>query len=279
LIRAYRHSPLNWDLEELPEDTGLPEHAVVEIVGSRKPILFVEGEGASLDLTVYRSLYPKFTIVPVGSCEVVIHSVASFKERVALHRLEVRGLIDADDRGPTDLSDLQSRDVYVLPVAEVENLMLLPGVFLALAEVLICDNPPALLGGLGKEVAKIATENLDLVSARYTARQIDRRLKRVTLNPKDLSSLQTTYGAEIATIDAAVIFNSFRKNLEDKIQSVDLLGILRLYKNKGLLARVASLLGLRDQKQLLEKLARLLGGDSGVKVRGELTSAMPKIPL
>jgi len=278
-IRSYNHQPQTWDLEKLPEDTGLPEQVVVEIVGSRKPILFVEGDGGSLDLTVYRNLYSTFTIVPVGSCEAVIHSVASFKKRSTLHRLEVRGLIDADDRGSTDLTELRSRDVYVLPVAEVENLLLLPDVFLALAEVLICIDLPALLESLRREVAKVAMENLELVSARYTARQIDRRLKRVTLSTKDLASLQTTYQKEIATINAAKIFNSFRQKLEDRIQSADLPGILQLYKNDGLVALPARLFGLRDQKQFLEKLARILGGESGVKVRRELSNAVPKIPV
>ena len=91
--------------------------------------------------------------------------------------------------------------------------------------------------------------------------------------------MQTTYQKEIATINAAKIFNSFRQKLEDRIQSADLPGILQLYKNDGLVALPARLFGLRDQKQFLEKLARILGGESGVKVRRELSNAVPKIPV
>jgi hypothetical protein len=95
-IGSYSHRPQRWEVEEIPEETGLPEQVVVEIVGSRKPILFVEGERGSIDLSIYLSLYSDFTILPIGSCEHVIHAVASFKKNPTLHRLNVRGLIDSD---------------------------------------------------------------------------------------------------------------------------------------------------------------------------------------
>jgi hypothetical protein len=54
-IGGYQHTPPQWDLHELPENTGLPDAVVAELVGSRKPILFIEGERGSLDLTIYGS--------------------------------------------------------------------------------------------------------------------------------------------------------------------------------------------------------------------------------
>lgn len=276
-VRAYNHQPPQWDIEELPQNTGLPEQVVAELVGSRKPILFVEGERSSLDLTVYRSQYAGFTIVPVGGCEAVIHSVASYRRSAALHWLGVRGLVDADDRDPAEIFNLQANGIFVLPVAEVENLLLLPGVFLALAEALLCADPSERLANLTCEVMTEARTNLDLVSARHTTRQLDRRLKRIQLEAKNLGTLQSMYQAELATIDPTVTFNTSRTKLEQHIQSADLSGVLQIYDNKGLLARAAILLGVRDQSRLLEKVGRLLGGDEGKKVRDELTKALPNI--
>ena len=158
-IRAYNHESVQWDIGELPQDTGLPEHVVAELVGSRKPILFVEGERSSLDLTIYRSQYASFTIVPVGSCEAVIHSVASYERSAALHWLGVRGLVDGDDRNMEEVSYLKERGIYVLPVAEVENLLLLPNVFLELATALLCADPSSLLATFQSEVMKEASTN------------------------------------------------------------------------------------------------------------------------
>jgi hypothetical protein len=167
--------------------------------------------------------------------------------------------------------------VYVLPVAEVENLLLLPDVFLALAESLLCPDPAALLGKLTTEVMREAGSNLDLVSARYATRQLDRRLKGIEVKAKDLMTLQAAFGTGLSTVNPIAVFNGFRMKLEQYIHASDLPGVLRLYDNKGLLARAASLLGLRDQKHLLEKLVRLLGADTGQKVREELARVLPSI--
>ena len=118
----------------------------------------------SVDLTIYRSQYSGFLAVPLGSCEAVIHSVTSFKTNPALHRLEVRGIVDADDRSGTDISALALRGIHALPVCEVENLFLLPDVFLALTELFLCPDPPALLKRLTVEIAADARSNLDFAA-------------------------------------------------------------------------------------------------------------------
>jgi hypothetical protein len=154
----------------------------------------------------------------------------------------------------------------------------LPGVFMALAEALLCPEPASLLARLTNEVMERATTNLDFVAARYTTRQLDRRLKRLEIDAKDLASLQASYHMQLTTIDPTAVFHEFKAKLGKAIGAADLPEVLKLYDNKGLLALAASLMGLRNQKELLEKVGRLLGGDQGAKVRIELTKALPQIP-
>ena len=270
-----------WDIEELPQDTGLPEHVVTVLVGSRKPVLFVEGTGDSLDLTIYRSHYSAFTIVPIEACDHVIHSVGSYSQSPALHRLgTVRGLVDADDRTSDEIKHLQTLGVYTLPVAEVENLLLMPNVFLALAEELYCTDPPARLAELTADITASATANLDAVCALYTRRRIDRQLKLVDINAKDLTTLQARFTAEIAKVDPSTVFAEIKAKLEQCIRANDLPGLLALYDNKGLLARAAIRLGLGGHpRTLLDKVTRLLGSPNGSKLRGELSNVLPPIPV
>lgn len=55
---------------------NLPMKNIVEIVGSRKPILFCEGDKDSHDYKVYEILFGKdFTVIPAGTCEEVKNSV------------------------------------------------------------------------------------------------------------------------------------------------------------------------------------------------------------
>jgi hypothetical protein len=108
---------------------------------------------------------------------------------------------------------------------------------------------------------------------------LDRKLKCIGLSAKDLTTLQASYQAELATIDLSILFTKFRTELDQGIQTADLPEVLRLYDNKGLLALAASLLGVKDQRTLLAKLSRLLGGTEGKRVRQELTKVLPEIPL
>jgi energy-coupling factor transporter ATP-binding protein EcfA2 len=275
-LRSYEHgSPGKWDIEVLPDDAELPGAVIAELVGSRKPILFVEGTRGSLDLTIYRSHYAGFTIIPVGSCSAVIGSVASYQESNILHWLEVRGLIDADHRSADEIENLKSLGVHVLPVAEVENLLLLPGVFMALADALACDDVSGRLSKLQAEVMSEAQANLDQVSVGYTSRKLDRQLKLVAATAKDLPTLLAHYKTNLASINPESIFIEFKDALSSKIKSGDLPGVLQLYDNKGLAAKAAAKLGLANRSQLFEKTGRLLGGDNGEKLREELAKVLP----
>jgi hypothetical protein len=276
-LKAYAHSPVSWEIEKIPQNTGLPEPVVVELLGSRKPILFVEGEVGSLDLTIYRSVYSSFNIIPIGSCQQVIHSVTSYKNSPVLHWLDVYGLIDADHLDASDIAYLQARKIFSLPVAEVENIFLLPSVFIKLANALACPYPDALFTQLKAKILEQATAHIDLICARYTVRQIDRRMKKVEINARDLRTLETEFQSQISNINPTDLFTSLKTELSSEIAQQNIPRVLELYDNKGLFSIAASLLGVRDQRILLEKIGRLLGGDSGNALKSELLLMLPSL--
>lgn len=269
-----------WDIEQIPLDTGLPEHVVSEIVGSRQPILFVEGTGASLDMTICRGVYADFTPIPVGACDVVVHSVESFRRNPTLHAIgPVHGLIDGDGRSGEETALLAKLGVYVLPVAEIENLLLLPEVFRALAMALHHAAPEAaeMIQQLTNVIMARAKENIEAVSTRHAIRQLDAKLKRVGVAAKDLSTLQSTYAKEISNVDPAVAYTDMKQRLEKHIQDRDLPALLAVYDNKGLLAEAASILRLKRKSDLQDLTTRLLSGSAGGNLRDALVAAMPKI--
>ena len=54
----------NWDWEEIQNVEGLPEELVIELLGSRRPVLFVEGDSGSYDAELFRLLYPDHLVIP-----------------------------------------------------------------------------------------------------------------------------------------------------------------------------------------------------------------------
>ena len=105
VIREYRPTPA-WTLDALPEEAAFDEQVTTLILGSRKPMLFVEGTEKSLDKAIYRCCYPTWTVMPRGSCEEVIHSVTSLRSNATLTRVTCAGIVDADDYQPGDVERL-----------------------------------------------------------------------------------------------------------------------------------------------------------------------------
>jgi ABC-type cobalamin/Fe3+-siderophores transport system ATPase subunit len=133
VIQNYDPAP-RWTIEEVPENTGFSEEITTLILGSRKPILFVEGDDHSLDVAIYRCCYPDWTVLPRGSCENVIHSVVTMRANRELTRVTCSGIVDADDYQSADIDYLQRLGIAVLPVSEIENIILLPEVSRAILE-------------------------------------------------------------------------------------------------------------------------------------------------
>ncbi len=133
VIKDYSPTSL-WTIEEVPEDTGFDEELVTLILGSRMPILFVEGDHGSLDMAIYRRCYPEWTVIPRGSCSEVIYSVVTMRKNADLTRITCSGIVDGDGHNDEDRKYLAERGIKVLPVSEIENVIALPDVSRAIAE-------------------------------------------------------------------------------------------------------------------------------------------------
>ena len=88
-----------WDATLLEGDVDLPEDVKRAILGSRRRVLFVEGKANSLDVALYRALFPNISITPVGGRENVIKAVAGLRgcvtkcNQVGLSLLSIRWTI------------------------------------------------------------------------------------------------------------------------------------------------------------------------------------------
>lgn len=123
-IKSYKNNI--WDWKEIDPNEVIPENLFLEILGSRKSILFVEGNKGSLDIQIYQEYYENFTVIPCGSCEKVIEAVKGLKTHSDLHDKKVYGLIDKDFRTVEQLSILNDAGVFCSTLNEIENLFLVP---------------------------------------------------------------------------------------------------------------------------------------------------------
>ena len=129
-IKSYNGS--NWEYEFLDVENypDLPSDLLLEIVGTRQKIVFVEGTKDSYDYRLYQELYrdKKYHVIPCGGCQDVIRLVRAKRTYEKLQSIEVFGIIDRDYRVEREIDSLKTDGIFVLGVAEVENLFVVPEV-------------------------------------------------------------------------------------------------------------------------------------------------------
>ncbi len=234
-IRSYRQGPI-WEVEQVPEETGFDEATVTLILGSRRPVLFVEGSGNSLDSAVFRASFPDWTVIPRGSCEEVIHSVVTMRRNAALTRVTCAGLVDADDYTSEECAAMTEHGVAVLPVSEIESLVLLPAVasVIARSEGFQANDAEDRLAALYNELITAASRVVDGTVMQYCRRRIDRTLKKIDLSSAATpEQLAIEYQTRTQAVDVNVLAIEAKARLEAALHSKDLLALLKYFDGKG----------------------------------------------
>ena len=273
-----------WTLEAVPEATGFDEQVTTLILGSRQPILFVEGTEDSLDKAIYRCIFPEWTVMPRGSCEDVIHSVVSMKNNSALTRVTCTGVVDADDYQDDDIGRLRDLGVQVLPVSEIENVVLLPEVSRVIAENEGYEGEEleGCLRELEEAVFRVAMspEASDAVVTRYCRRRIDRLLKKVNLSAAgNVADITQEFKRQMAMICVTTIAKEARKRLSTAVRERDLRKLLACYDNKGLFALAARHLRGQSAKNFKRWFVRVLSNGTVPKLDVAIRAALPQVGL
>lgn len=130
----------DWDADLISEADEIPSSIKREILGSKRNILFVEGEYESLDRQIYSLIYPTVTVMPQGSCTQVEKAVEGIRGTEKLHWINSYGLIDADDRTAEQIQNLLDKGIAALNCYSVEalyyNLEIVKRIAKRLSEVL-----------------------------------------------------------------------------------------------------------------------------------------------
>lgn len=282
VIRDYDPAP-RWTIESVPENTGFDEEITTLILGSRRPILFAEGEDTSLDMAIYRCCFPDWTVIPRGSCENVIHSVVTMRANASLTRVTCSGIVDADAYEADDVNYLNRLDIAVLPVSEIENVILLPAVSQAIAEsegyagAELATRLEKLKQDIFNSLEKTPGRKEEVV-AQYCRRRIDRTLKKIDFSEaKSVAEIATEYRNRTAALDINAIAQQIISRIDKAIRDGDLPTLLANYDNKGLMALAASSLKGTRLENFESWLMRVLRNNSVPAIVSAIQNVLPVI--
>lgn len=282
VISDYMPDGPKWRIETVPEDTGFSEELTTLLLGSRRPVLFVEGGDGSLDKAVYRCAYPEWTVVPMGSCGDVIHAVVSMRANAALTRISCAGIVDGDGHDSEEIGCLTKLGIAVLPVSEIENLFLLPDISreVALADNCVeseADNRVAAL----KQKVLDAARSLDVVKPviqRYVLRRVDRALKGLDLSGnRTIDEIDAAYRERAQGVEIPSLARELEAQIATAVADENVPELLKLIDNKGLLAHAASCLKNTRRDAFESWLVRSLLGDKELRLRAALKQVLPTV--
>ena len=117
-------APYNLDYQLLDDFQKLPFSLLVEVSGTKKPILFCEGTKTSLDYQIYSKLFSEFCFVkPVQGHKQVIQHTKAYNNLQLLHGNTAYGIIDNDWMDKSSIQAYKEQGIFVLPFNEIEMIL------------------------------------------------------------------------------------------------------------------------------------------------------------
>ena len=263
----------HWDWGEVPETEGLPEPILLEILGSRKKIIFVESDIGALDYKIYEAVYPEFLIMPCGGCEKVIEATKAMQRISDLYPdVEACGIIDMDYRPKNQIDSLRTSNVFALNVAEIENILCVPELLEVVAAYLKFDNSSDICQRVADFVINKLENDLQNQVAKRSASEIQFKLNKFNAKEsKEKTSLGKTFDDLVTSIDVCEIYEKNLNLYKDIIFSKDYNKALLVYNQKNLHTMISPFFGLKSN-EYLKLILRLLSSER----KNDIVSALKK---
>lgn len=223
----------NWKIEEINSFEEISIENLINIVGTKKDIVFIESKKEKLDYKFYTALFPDFKIIPVTSCEKVIDSCKSLNDFNFLNlNRKAYGIIDNDFRTPEEISRYNQSKIFTLPYSEIENLLLSPIILEYICNKYELNDK---LESLKNDVIHTAINDkngiiVDFVNKTYSKFQKKSHISSITIESikNEIDIINNNNNNNFI-----VIIQEFIENLEKDLLNPNYNKIICKYPNKG----------------------------------------------
>lgn len=263
-VRSFDAEHLTWDYEFIHDDDSFPEGMYLDILGSRKPVLFIEGANTgSIDVKLYPYIFPEYIVKPLGGCNKVIEATRAFADLKEIHHLESRGIVDRDRRTEREVEYLRSRHIYVPEVAEVENLLMLEGVIRAVARRMK-RNENKVVEIVKNNVIQLFAQEIESQALLHTRHRIRRNLEyKIDRRFNDIASFEDHIDHLTDDTDVRGLYNSICSQFRSFVKNRDYRSVLKVYNQKSMVtnSNVCNLCGLANKDKYLRVILSILRDD------------------
>ena len=283
-IKSFDSERRAWDYDIVSPGTSSGE-MMVEFAGSRRPVLFIEGDARhSIDMRLYSLVFPDMTVRPLGSCNKVIETTRSFNDQKSMHHLSSCGIVDRDRRTDQEVDYLRNKQIMVPDVAEIENIFLLPGVIKLMAHRRGRDGAK-IMRRVEREVMRMFKRHSEEQALQHVRHKVKRDVEcKIDARFTCITALETHIRSLIVKLQPRKHYNALREQFAVMVRDNDYPGVLRVFNHKPMLpdSSVAQMLGFRSKDDYITGVLEVLkssGKDSDTLravIRHCLHSDVPK---
>ena len=224
---------------------------------------------AALMSALIQRTFIRFSRYPKGSCTQVIQSVKALKANPQIHHLDVYGLIDRYRRVHAEITKLEQDSIYVLSVAEVENLFCAREV-LAIVSNRLARDPASDFDAVSNTVFGRLQGELDHQVSLRVSSEVKFQLNMFDASQTGAQNINNALQALVSSIgDGTKTYADTDSLYRNVLNTKDYDKELALYNCKSLSSKVSNWLGLANGS-LPETIVRLVRGDSKEQLKNAL---------
>jgi cytidine deaminase len=276
-IKNYNGSDWEYEPLNISNYSNLPQELLFELIGTRKKVLFVEGERNGYDHALYNQLFidKGYHVIPCGGCQEVVRIYKAKKAYDKLNEIEAHCLIDRDYRTDTEITALEADGVNFLAVAEVENLFVVPALLEIMEKQLGCT------AGTAKNaegfIVSLFNSNKGNQIKESFIKEVNHQL--TLLNYVDKEMTPQDICSDIADKFSEEKVKAYLVERESAFSTVSGINeILQVFNFKELSGKIGSKFGLRGNMEYPKRVINLLQSNQD-GVRDRILSALkPYIP-
>lgn len=274
-VRDFNVTAGTWDYDVLPAESGLTDEIYLAILGARRPVLFIEGDGVnSIDAKLYPLIFKDYTVKSLGSCNKVIESVRTFNDLKGFHHMDSHGIVDRDRRDAVEVAYLRRRGIFVPDVAEIENILMLEEVIRAVASRRGKDEN-AVFAKVKKSIMGQFHVDLKRQALLHTRHKVKSMMEyRVDGRFNSISALEEHLEGLLHDINPRALYEKFCREFNGYLRDDDYASVLRVYNQKSMVpgSNVAALCGLKDKNSYLRAILEALQDDGATaeRIRGAI---------
>lgn len=268
-IKSHNVQQMTWDYEVMGRG-ALPDDMIVDIMGTRRPVLFIEGDAEhSIDSKLYPLLFKRYTVRPLGSCNKVIESTRTFNDLKNIHKLESLGLVDRDRRTDEEVGYLRRKNIMVPEVAEVENIFMVEDVIR-----IMCTyrrrNANNVVTRVKRSVLKMFNSHFREQVLQHVRHRMKRTLeRRADVRVNSIGELEKHMQSLPGIINVKGEYDRLMRNFGTIAQAGDYAAVLKVFNHKPMLpeSQLPALLGYTDKDAYIAGVLSLLKEHSDLSRR------------